>query len=142
MNFEPGKVFICHVAYVLGFSSILLFNLSIQMSLMRNNPKNQKYVFKLKEVIFILIFFYLARKKERLSLVHMKKHLELESTIQVIFQGVGFFTYRKKTRENLLVLRFCGWLGLEKIKWNLTRGAKECKYEGNCAEVRNCNARE
>lgn len=60
-------------------------------------------------------------------MVHMKKHLELESTIQVIFQGVGFFTYRKKTRENLLVLRLCGWLGLEKIKWNLTRGAKERK---------------
>lgn len=57
----------------------------------------------------------------------MNKHLELKSTIQVIFQGVSFCTYRKKTRENLLVLRSCGWLGLEKIKWSLTRGAKECK---------------
>lgn len=57
----------------------------------------------------------------------MNKHLELKSTIQVIFQGVSFCTYRKKTRKNLLVLRYCGWLGLEKIKWSLTRGAKECK---------------
>lgn len=83
-------------------------------------------MFKLKSYFYFFLFSQEKKKRES-SLVHMKKHLELESTIQVIFQGVGFFTYRKKTRENLLVLRLCGWLGLEKIKWNLTRGAKECK---------------
>ena len=63
MSFELGKVFVCHASYFFGFSSTLLCNLNTQMSLMRNNPKNKNYMFKLKEVIFI--FFYLARKKKK-----------------------------------------------------------------------------